>query len=47
LTFPDIQGKTAIVVDDGIASGFTMLVAISSLKKKEPKRIIRFLSFDA
>jgi predicted phosphoribosyltransferase len=38
--FPDIQGKTAIVVDDGIASGFTMLVAISSLKKKEPKRII-------
>ena len=45
--FPDIQGKTAIVVDDGIASGFTMLVAISSLKKKEPKRIIRFLSFEA
>lgn len=38
--FPDIQGKTVIVVDDGIASGFTMLVAISSLKKKEPKRII-------
>ena len=38
--FPDIKGKTAIVVDDGIASGFTMLVSISSLKKKEPKRII-------
>jgi putative phosphoribosyl transferase len=38
--FPEITGKTAIVVDDGIASGFTMLVAISSLKKKEPKRII-------
>ena len=38
--FPDIKGKTAIVVDDGIASGFTMLVAISSLKKKEPQEII-------
>jgi len=38
--FPDISGKIAIVVDDGIASGFTMLVAISSLKKKEPKEII-------
>jgi putative phosphoribosyl transferase len=38
--FPDISGKTAIVVDDGIASGFTMLVAILSLKKKEPTEII-------
>jgi len=38
--FPDISGKTVIVVDDGIASGFTMLVAILSLKKKEPTEII-------
>jgi len=38
--FPDIKGKTAIVVDDGIASGFTMLVAISSLRKKKPQEII-------
>jgi putative phosphoribosyl transferase len=38
--FPDISGKTAIVVDDGIASGFTMLVAILSLKKKAPTEII-------
>jgi predicted phosphoribosyltransferase len=38
--FPDLSGKAAIVVDDGIASGFTMLVAILSLKKKEPTEII-------
>ncbi|MBE0517554.1 MAG: phosphoribosyltransferase [Methanophagales archaeon] len=38
--FPDLSGKTALVVDDGIASGFTMLVAISSVKKKEPAEII-------
>ena len=38
--FPDINGKTAIVVDDGLASGFTMLVAVSSLKKKGPKETI-------
>ncbi|RZN43553.1 MAG: phosphoribosyltransferase [Methanophagales archaeon ANME-1-THS] len=38
--FPDISGKTVIVVDDGLASGFTMLVAASSLKKQGPKEII-------
>jgi predicted phosphoribosyltransferase len=38
--FPDISGKTAIVVDDGLASGFTMLVAVSSLKKKGPEETI-------
>jgi len=37
--FPDISGKTAIVVDDGLASGFTMLVAVTSLRKKGPKEI--------
>jgi putative phosphoribosyl transferase len=38
--FPAVTGKTAIVVDDGIASGFTMLVALSSLRKKKPKEIV-------
>jgi putative phosphoribosyl transferase len=38
--FPDVVGKTAIVVDDGIASGFTMLVALSSLRRKKPKEIV-------
>ena len=37
---PDVRGKTVILVDDGLASGFTMLVAVKSMKKRKPKRII-------
>ena len=33
-TWPGSSGQEAIVVDDGLASGFTMLVAIEALKKK-------------
>lgn len=33
-------GKTAIIVDDGIATGFTMLAAIDDVKKDNPARII-------
>lgn len=33
-------GKTAIVVDDGIATGFTMRVAIRELRSQEPREII-------
>jgi len=32
---PPIAGRTAIIVDDGLASGFTMIAAIRSLKKRE------------
>ena len=32
--FPDLEGKTVIVVDDGLASGFSMLVTIKTLRKK-------------
>ena len=38
--FPDISGKTVIVVDDGLASGYTLRAAIEYLKKRNPKRII-------
>ena len=38
--FPDLKGKTVILVDDGLASGYTMLAAILSTKKHEPKRLI-------
>lgn len=34
------SGKTAIIVDDGVATGFTMLAAIDDVKKDAPKRII-------
>jgi len=32
-TWPGLSGRQAILVDDGLASGFTMLVAIEALKK--------------
>lgn len=31
--FPELKGMTVIIVDDGLASGYTMLAAISSIKK--------------
>ena len=38
--FPDLAGKTTILVDDGLASGFTMLAAIHSIRALRPARII-------
>ncbi len=38
--FPDIKGKTVVIVDDGLASGYTLRAAIKFLKKREPKKII-------
>ncbi len=35
-----LAGKTVILVDDGLATGFTMLAAIRSLAKRNPKEII-------
>lgn len=36
----DVEGKTVIVVDDGLATGASMQVAIGAIKKMSPKRII-------
>jgi putative phosphoribosyl transferase len=38
--FPDLKDKIAIVVDDGLASGYTMLAAIDFIKRKIPQKII-------
>lgn len=35
-----IAGKTAIIIDDGIATGLTMRAAIISLKHRKPAKII-------
>ncbi|MCP5468797.1 MAG: phosphoribosyltransferase [Deltaproteobacteria bacterium] len=34
------QGRIVIVVDDGIATGATMIAALNALRKKNPKKII-------
>jgi len=36
----EIRGKTAILVDDGLASGYTMLAAIRSTRKRNPRRVV-------
>ncbi len=38
--FPDVSGKTIVLVDDGIATGATIHAAIVALKKMSPKKII-------
>ena len=40
ITHPDIEGKTAIIVDDGIATGYTMLAAINEIKRRKSGKIV-------
>ena len=37
--FPNLEGKKVILVDDGLASGYTMLAAIKSVRKRNPNKI--------
>ena len=37
---PAFTGKVVILVDDGLASGFTMLAASNSIEKKKPEKIV-------
>ena len=37
---PAIEGKVAILVDDGLATGSTMLAAIGALRRQRPARIV-------
>lgn len=39
-SFPALKGKTLIIVDDGIATGFTMQAAVAVLRKHMPSAII-------
>lgn len=38
--FPDIYGKTVLLIDDGIATGATIRVAIKALTLQHPEKII-------
>jgi predicted phosphoribosyltransferase len=36
----DTEDKTTILVDDGLASGYTMLASVQSVRKRKPRKII-------
>lgn len=37
---PNVQGRTVILVDDGLATGATMLAAVRALRQQQPARIV-------
>jgi predicted phosphoribosyltransferase len=37
---PDIAGRTVILVDDGLATGASMRVAVAALRREHPARIV-------
>ena len=39
LKAPSVEGKTAIIVDDGLASGFTMAAAVKSVRQRKAAKI--------
>lgn len=40
LPFPSVKNKMVIIVDDGLASGYTMLSAVEFLRRHDPKKIV-------
>ena len=37
---PEVQGKTVILIDDGLATGSTMRAAVAALRQQGPARIV-------
>lgn len=37
---PVVDGKSVIIVDDGLASGFTMRAAVASVRRRQPREIV-------
>ena len=38
--FPQVTGRDVVVVDDGIATGYTMMAALRSLRPSLPRRLV-------
>jgi predicted phosphoribosyltransferase len=38
--FPDLSGRIVVLVDDGLASGFSMLAAAESIKTRRPTKVV-------
>ncbi|MGP6157704.1 MAG: phosphoribosyltransferase [Vulcanimicrobiaceae bacterium] len=39
-SFPSVRSKTVVLVDDGLATGSSMLAALTALREQGPKRIV-------
>ena len=37
---PEIEGRTAILIDDGVATGLSMRLAVKTIKTKRPEKIV-------
>jgi erythromycin esterase-like protein/predicted phosphoribosyltransferase len=37
---PDVTGRTAILVDDGLATGSTMLAAVEAIRQDDPAKVV-------
>lgn len=40
LPVTSVEGKTAIIIDDGLASGFTMIAAVESAQRRKAAKIV-------
>jgi predicted phosphoribosyltransferase len=38
--FPEVRDKTIVVIDDGLATGFSMLATVKSLRAKGAKKVV-------
>jgi putative phosphoribosyl transferase len=38
--FPDLRGRTVVLVDDGLATGATLRAAVRSVRNAQPKRVV-------
>lgn len=38
--WPDVKGRIVIIVDDGLASGYTMTAAVRAVRKREPSQVV-------
>lgn len=37
---PDLEGRVAILIDDGLATGYTMLAAVEAARAESPRRVV-------
>jgi len=37
---PDLRGKNVILIDDGLATGYTMMAGIKSVRRESPERVV-------